>query len=158
MQYHWLISNTIDFKYHWTQSIIPLVSCHFINLDFLPPHILIKALAFLCLCNPLVFTFPIFFYTSNSNITLFYKLINIFNELLKALDFWYLHSYYHHVYHLSLKTLFIETNSSWLIYESINTQKIKTCMVFNLANNILLYFFFFFLIIDLYFLIPAVII
>ena len=47
-----------------------------------------------------------------------------------------------------------------LIFESIKVLEIKTSMLFNLdfANNtILSCFFFFFLIIDLYFLIPAVI-
>ena len=61
---------------------------------------------------------------------------------------------------MSSCTLSIKTNSSWLITESIKASEIKTSMVFNLdfGNNIiLLYFFFFFLIVDLYFLIPAVI-
>ena len=60
----------------------------------------------------------------------------------------------------SFRTLFIKTNSSWLITESIKALEIKTSMLFNLdfANNtILLCFFFFFLITDLYFLILAVI-
>ena len=49
------------------------------------------------------------------------------------------------------RTLFIKTNSSWLITESIKTLEIKTSMLFNLdfANNtILSCFFFFFLITD----------
>ena len=49
---------------------------------------------------------------------------------------------------------------SWLMFESIKALKIMTFMLFNLdfANNtILLCFFLVFLIIDLYFLIPAVI-
>ena len=57
-------------------------------------------------------------------------------------------------------TLFIKTSSSWLIFESIKDLEISTSILFNLdfANNTTLsYFFFFFLIIDLYFLIPAVI-
>ena len=60
----------------------------------------------------------------------------------------------------SFSTLFIETNSSWLIFESIRDLEINTSILFNLdfANNaILSCFFFFFLIIDLYFLISAVI-
>ena len=60
----------------------------------------------------------------------------------------------------SFSTLFIKTNSSWLIFESIKAIQIKTSMVFNLdfANNtVLSCFFFFFSIIDLYCLIPAAI-
>ena len=56
--------------------------------------------------------------------------------------------------------IFIKTNSSWLIFESIKALEIKTSMLFNLdfANNtILSCFFFFFLIIDLNLLIPEVI-
>ena len=61
----------------------------------------------------------------------------------------------------SFDTLFIKTNSSWLITESIKAFEIKTSMLFNLDfayNTILSCFFFFFLIIDLYFLIPTVIV
>ena len=60
----------------------------------------------------------------------------------------------------SLNTLFTETNSPWLIYESIKNLEIKTSIIFNLAvpsNTILSCFLFFFFIIDLYFLIPKVI-
>ena len=60
----------------------------------------------------------------------------------------------------SFGTLFIKTNSSWLILESVKSLEIKTSALFNLdfANdNIWSCFFFFFLIIDLCFLIPAVI-
>ena len=60
----------------------------------------------------------------------------------------------------SFKTLFIKTNSAGLITESIKALEIKTYILFNsdFANNaILSRFFVFFLIIDLYFLIPAVI-
>ena len=56
--------------------------------------------------------------------------------------------------------MFTETNSSWLIYESIKDLEIKPLIMFGLVfvrKTILLYFFLFFLIIDLYFLIPAVI-
>ena len=59
-----------------------------------------------------------------------------------------------------LSTLFIKTNTSWLIFESIKDSEINTFILFNLgfANNaVLLRFFFFFLIIELQFLIPAVI-
>ena len=57
----------------------------------------------------------------------------------------------------SFITLFIKTNSSWLITESIEVFEIKTFMLFSLdfANNtILSCFFFYFFIIDLYFIIP----
>ena len=57
-------------------------------------------------------------------------------------------------------TLFIETNSSWLIYESINALEINTSTVFNWAfayNIIWLCFFFFFLVIDFYLLIITVV-
>ena len=60
----------------------------------------------------------------------------------------------------SCSTLFTHTNLPWLIYESIETLEIKTSVLFNLAfacNTVLSCFFFFFLIIDLHFLIPAVI-
>ena len=60
----------------------------------------------------------------------------------------------------SLNTLFTETNSSWLIYDSIKALENRTYIVFNLSfpsNTILSYFFFFFFIISLYFLISAVI-
>ena len=53
-------------------------------------------------------------------------------------------------------TLFIKTNSSWLIFEAIKVLEIKTSMLFDLdfANNIVLSCFFF-LIIDKCFLIAA---
>ena len=60
----------------------------------------------------------------------------------------------------SFNSLFIETNYLWLIYELIKAFEIKISITFNLIfaiNTILSCFFFFFLIIDLYFLIPAVI-
>ena len=55
-------------------------------------------------------------------------------------------------------TVFIKTNSSWLIFESIKDLEIKTSMLFNLdfVNHTVLSCFFF-LIIGLYFLIPAAI-
>ena len=55
----------------------------------------------------------------------------------------------------------MKTNSSWLIFESIKALEIKNSLIFHLdfANNtILSCFVFFFLIIDLYFLIPAVVV
>ena len=60
----------------------------------------------------------------------------------------------------SLNRLFIETNSSWLIYESINALEIRTSIVFNLIfpnNTILSCFSYISLLIELYFLIPSVI-
>ena len=57
-------------------------------------------------------------------------------------------------------TLFIKTNSSWVIFESIKALEIKNSMLFSLdfaKKTILSCFLFFFLIIDLYLLIPAVI-
>ena len=61
----------------------------------------------------------------------------------------------------SLKTLFTETNSSLLIYESIKALEIITSIVFNLSfpsnTSILQCFFFFFFVIDSHFLITAVI-
>ena len=59
----------------------------------------------------------------------------------------------------SFCTLFIKTNSSWLITELIKALQIKASMLCNLdfANSTILscLFFFFLIIIDLYFLIPA---
>ena len=53
--------------------------------------------------------------------------------------------------------MFIDKRSSRLVYESLKASEIKTSMLFNLflANNTT--FWCFFLIIDLYFLIPAII-
>ena len=56
--------------------------------------------------------------------------------------------------------MFTDTNSSWLIFESIKALEIKTSTVIDLifgSNTISSCVFFFFLIIDLYFLISAVI-
>ena len=61
----------------------------------------------------------------------------------------------------SFGTLFIKTNSSWLIFQSIKDLEMNTSVWFDvdLANNtILSCFFFFSIIIDLYFLIPAAIV
>ena len=60
----------------------------------------------------------------------------------------------------SFRTLFIKTNSSWLITQSIKDVEINSSMQFNLDfdnDAILSCFFFFFLIIDLCFVILAVI-
>ena len=60
----------------------------------------------------------------------------------------------------TVNTLSIKTNSSWLITESIKVLEIRASMLFNFAftNDIIfLCLFFFCLIIDLYFLIAAVI-
>ena len=59
-----------------------------------------------------------------------------------------------------LYTLCTETNLSWLIYESIKALDTSTSIAFNLAFSSITFlscFFLFFLIIDLYFLIPAII-
>ena len=59
-----------------------------------------------------------------------------------------------------LNTLFPETNSSWLLSESIKDLEIETSMLFNLVfanNTVFSYFFLFFLIIDLYYIIAVVI-
>ena len=61
--------------------------------------------------------------------------------------------------HILLAQLFIKTNSSWLITESIKALEIKTSLLFNSDfgnNTILSCFFFYFWIIDLFFLIPAI--
>ena len=60
----------------------------------------------------------------------------------------------------SLNTFFIETKSSWVIYESIKALETRASIVSNIvfpSNTILSSSFLFFLIIDLYFLIPVVI-
>ena len=60
----------------------------------------------------------------------------------------------------SFRTIFTETSSSGLIFESIKALEIKMSTVSNLvfaSNTILSCFFFFFVTIDLYFLIPAII-
>ena len=57
-------------------------------------------------------------------------------------------------------TLFIETVSSWLIYQLIKALEVRPSIVFDLpfrSTNTLSCFFFFFFIIDLYFLILAMI-
>ena len=59
-----------------------------------------------------------------------------------------------------LNALFTETNSSWLIHESIKVLEIRTSIEFNVSfhnNTISSCFFFFLFIIDLYFLILAMI-
>ena len=74
-----------------------------------------------------------------------------FTEILGVFIFSFILQY-------SLNTLFFETYSSSLIYESTKALEIKISMLFNLffpKNTVLSCFFFFFFIIDLYFLIPA---
>ena len=58
---------------------------------------------------------------------------------------------------LSSLNIFTETNSSWLLYESIKALEITTSIVSNLGypSNTIFSYFFFFLIIDLYFLVSA---
>ena len=61
-------------------------------------------------------------------------------------------------YHFS--TIFLKTNSSWLITDSVNTLEVKPSMLFILefANDAILpCFFFFFLVTNLLILIPAII-
>ena len=88
---------------------------------------------------------------------MFYKGTKIFDKLIKSLSFLFLLS----IHYIRLAHyLFIKTNLSWLITESIKALEIEISIQFSLdfANNtVLSYFFFFFLIIDLYFLIPEVI-
>ena len=97
------------------------------------------------------FYFLYFFYISNNKIALFY----IYFKLLLIIRF-FLFLFF--ISSNSFRTLFIKTNSLWLIFESIKRLEIKTYTLFNLhfANNhILSCFFFSFLITDLYFLNPA---
>ena len=97
------------------------------------------------------FYFLLLFYIWNNTMTLFYKWTKIFFKLNNLLHFWFILSY-------SFRTLFIETNSSWLIFASIKALEINTCMLFNLdfgSNIVLSRFFFFLLIIDLNLLVLA---
>ena len=106
-------------------------------------HILIKALFFRFLSSHFwIFTFPIFFYTSSYTITFLSKCTKIFDELFNSLDFWF----FLFIFSYSFRTLFIKTNSSWLITESINALEIKASIVINLnfANNTIFSCFFFF--------------
>ena len=78
---------------------------------------------------------------------------------LGLFDFWFLISSF--IFTYSFSTFFIKANSSCLMFESIKPLESKTSMWFSLAfgkNTILSCFLLFFLIIDLYFLIPAVIV
>ena len=114
-------------------------------------HMLIKVLFFRFLPLQLLnLYFLYFFYTSSNTMTLF-----LYTKLVKFSNVWFLFiSLY------SLHTLFIKTNSSWQIVESIKHLKIKTSILFNFDftnNTFLPCFFFFILIIDLHFLVRAVI-
>ena len=105
------------------------------------------------------FYFMHFFYNSNNNtIILCYESSKILNKLIQ---FFFISSL---ISSCSFITLFIKTNWSWPITESIEALEISmvfyTFMVFNLnfANNTTFScFFFFFLIIDLFALIAGVI-
>ena len=127
-----------------------LASCSLINIFFFfyyfILHILVKALVFLyfslinlifctisyCifwwkhwfsfLFATLEFCFLLFFYISNNSITLFYKWIKIFDELLTILRFWLLFSYHH----ILLTHYLLKKNSLWLTHESIKALEIKT--------------------------------
>ena len=120
-------------------------------------HILIKALFFRFLSLQILdFYFLYFFHTSNNTITLVNRWIKIFNNLFKSFNF----LIYSFKLSYSFGTLFIKINSAWLIFESIKALEIKPSMLFNIdfANNsISSSLFFFFLIINLWFLISAVI-
>ena len=96
------------------------------------------------------FTFSIFF--ALQTIRQHYFIYSLNFHLLGLFIFCFISSY-------SFSTLFTETNSIKLIFESIKALEIKTSIVFNLvfANNTMLSCFFFFFLIDLCFLIPAVI-
>ena len=72
---------------------------------------------------------------------------------------WFFISSFNSLY--SRNTVCTETYSSWLIYDLIKILDIRTSIVSNLvipSNTILSCSFFFFLIIDLYYLIPSVIV
>ena len=68
--------------------------------------------------------------------------------------------FFFHTIIFFFNALFIKTNSSWLIFESIKALEINTSMLFNLMLLLMRLFYhvsFFFLVIDLYFIIPAAI-
>ena len=68
--------------------------------------------------------------------------------------------FFFHTIIFFFNALFIITNSSWLIFESIKALEINTSMLFNLMLLLMRLFYhvsFFFLVIDLYFIIPAAI-
>ena len=100
-------------------------------------HILIKALFLRFLSLQLLhFYFLYFFYTSNITI----KLTKL-DEVSKCLISSFISLYY-------FRALFIKTNSSWLITESIKALEINTSILFNfdfVNNTILSCFFFLFL-------------
>ena len=131
----------------------PLASWSIKNFNFLllyTEHFDKSIISPFLVLTKLDFYFLYFFYLSN-NIALFC----IYFILLFIIRF-FLFLFF--IFSNSFRTLFIKTNSTRLIFESIKTLEIKTYTLFNLdfANDHLLsYFLFSFLIIDLYFLNPA---
>ena len=128
----------------------PLAFCSLVNFDFLLSHTAYfdKSVIFQVFfpCNFRTFTFRIFFYTLNAIMRL-----NCNYTVMRFLISSPILSY-------GFSIFIIETNSSWLITESIKTLEYKTSVLFNLdfANNTtLLEFLFYF--IDFYLLIAVVI-
>ena len=115
---------------------------------FLPQAVQFDKRINLSFSDNLIFIYSIFFTTDTIG----------FHWFLYYIDSVFFISFFVSLY--SVKTLFIEIISSGLIYEWIETLKIRTSIVFNLSfssSTVLQCFFFFFFIIDLYFLPPAVI-
>ena len=112
-------------------------------------HILTKALFFIfCLYNIWIFNFCIF---STLQTIRWHCFIHRLKDSMNCLVFSFILSY-------SFYTLFIKTNSSWMIFESTKAFEIETSVLVDLvfANKVILScFFFFFLILDIYFLILA---
>ena len=91
--------------------------CFLINYDFFyyyTLHIFLKAF-FLYLSTFFGFYFLYLFYTSNSLVTMLYKEIKIFHELLKSS--WFFLS----CHHILLIHCLLKPNSFWVMYESITT-------------------------------------
>ena len=89
--------------------------------------------------------FAVFFLQLMQYVSIF--LYCIFHSISRIFDF-----FFHPI--IFLNTLLTESDSSWLIYESLKDLEIKTLIVFNLifdSNTILSCFFFLFLIIGLIF-------
>ena len=132
----------------------PLASWSIKNFDFLllyTEHFDKSIISPFLVLTKLDFYFLYFFYLSNNKIALFC----IYFILLFTVRF-FLFLFF--IFSNSFRTLFIKTNSTRLIFESIKTLEIKSYTLFNLdfANDhILSCFLFSFLIIDLYFLNPA---
>ena len=108
-----------------------------------------KSICLFCLVFlTLEFSLAVFFWNWIDSFLLF--LYNVFHRFFI--------SFIHFI--IFFYTLFTETASSWLIYQLIKALEIRPSIVFDLpfrSTNTLSCLFFFFFIIDLYFLIPAVI-